>query len=107
MFFFLFSLRYFEYIKKHHPVKIEEARATLQSHFKGINKLVNESMILLYKLPDVARRFQLDLPDWIPKHPALVSLKERVRRSIHAKALVILCENVLDDFLPKISVFIL
>ena len=97
MFFFLFSLRFFEYIKKHHPVKIEEARATLQSHFKGINKLVNESMILLYKLPDVARRFQLDLPDWIPKHPALVSLKESVRRSINAKALVILheCEKLM------------
>ena len=46
---------------------------------------MNESMILLYKLPDVARRFQLDLPDWIPKHPALVSLKERVRISINAE----------------------
>lgn len=81
----LHNLRYFEYIKKHHPVKIEEARATLQSHFKGINKLVNESMLLLYKLPDVARRFQLDLPDWIPKHPALPTEKPTVEKSSAAK----------------------
>lgn len=68
-----FSLRYFEYVQKHHPEKAEEAREALQNHFKGINKLVNESMILLYKLPEVARQFQFDLPDWIPKPPALVS----------------------------------
>lgn len=68
-----FSLRYFEYIQKHHPEKAEEARQSMQNHFKLINKLVNESMILLYKLPEIARQFQFDLPDWIPKPPALVS----------------------------------
>lgn len=68
-----FSLRYFDYVQKRHPEKAEESREALQNHLKNINNLVNESMILLYKLPDIAREFQLDLPDWIPKPPALVN----------------------------------
>ena len=60
-------------MQKHHPEKAEELREALQSHLENINNLVNESMVLLYKLPDIARQFQLDLPDWIPKPPALVN----------------------------------
>ena len=71
--FFFFSLRYFEYVQKHRPEKAEEAREALQTHLKLINNLVNESLILLYKLPEIARQFQVNLPDWIPKPPALVS----------------------------------
>ncbi|RMX60703.1 hypothetical protein pdam_00006820 [Pocillopora damicornis] len=67
----LHNLRYFDYVQKHHPGKAEEARESLQNHLKRINNLVNESMVLLYKLPDIARKFQLELPDWIPKPPAL------------------------------------
>lgn len=67
----LHNLRYFDYVQKHHPEKAEEARESLQNHLKRINNLVNESMVLLYKLPDIARKFQLELPDWIPKPPAL------------------------------------
>lgn len=66
-------MRYFEYVQKHHPDKAEESREALQNHLKNINNLVNESMILLYKLPEIARQFQFDLPDWIPKPPALVN----------------------------------
>ena len=71
--FLFFSLRYFEYVQKHRPEKAEEAREALQTHLKLINNLVNESLILLYKLPEIARQFQVNLPDWIPKPPALVS----------------------------------
>ena len=74
MYWLILSLRYFEYVQKHNQEKADEARGSLQNHFKAMNKLVNESMILLYKLPEVARQFQLDLPDWIPKHPALVRI---------------------------------
>ncbi|KAL9964038.1 hypothetical protein ACROYT_G027612 [Oculina patagonica] len=81
----LHNLRYFEYVQKHHPEKAEEAREALQNHFKGINKLVNESMILLYKLPEVARQFQFDLPDWIPKPPALPTEAPTVEKSSAAK----------------------
>ena len=75
----LFSLRYFDYVQKHHPEKAEEARGSLQNHLKRINNLVNESMVLLYKLPDIARKFQLELPDWIPKPPALVSMRAAIK----------------------------
>ena len=71
--FLFFSLRYFEYVQKHRPEKAEEAREALQTHLKLINNLVNESLILLYKIPEIARQFQVNLPDWIPKPPALVS----------------------------------
>ena len=77
-----FSLRYFEYVQKHHPEKVEESREALQNHLKNINNLVNESMILLYKLPEIARQFQIDLPDWIPKPPALVNSEIQYSTSI-------------------------
>ena len=75
----LFSLRYFDYVQKHHPEKAEEARESLQNHLKHINNLVNESMVLLYKLPDIARKFHLELPDWIPKPPVLVSMRAAIK----------------------------
>lgn len=81
----LHNLRYFEYVQKHNQEKADEARGSLQNHFKAMNKLVNESMILLYKLPEVARQFQLDLPDWIPKHPALPTEKPTPEKSSSAK----------------------
>lgn len=81
----LHNLRYFEYVQKHHPEKVEESREALQNHLKNINNLVNESMILLYKLPDIAREFQLDLPDWIPKPPALPTEAPTVDKSSAAK----------------------
>lgn len=81
----LHNLRYFEYMQKHHPEKAEESREALQNHLKNINNLVNESMILLYKLPEIARQFQIDLPDWIPKPPALPTEAPTVEKSSAAK----------------------
>lgn len=81
----LHNLRYFEYVQKHHPDKAEESREALQNHLKNINNLVNESMILLYKLPEIARQFQIDLPDWIPKPPALPTEAPTVEKSSAAK----------------------
>lgn len=81
----LHNLHYFDYVLKHHPEKAEEARESLQNHLKRINNLVNESMVLLYKLPDIARKFQMELPDWIPKPPALPTEAPTVEKSSAAK----------------------
>lgn len=71
----LHNLRHFEFVKKHSPKKAEDIRGILQQHLRLINQHVNQSMILLYKLPEIARHFRFILPDWAPKPPTPMTEK--------------------------------
>jgi len=66
----LHNLRHFEFVKKHSPKRVEQLRVVLQRHLELINRHVNESMVLLYKLPEIAQHFRFILPDWAPKPPS-------------------------------------
>jgi pyrroline-5-carboxylate reductase len=61
-------------MSKTSPDKIDELRETFQSHLSSINQRVNETMVLLSKLPEVARKFYFELPTWAPKPKVLVSV---------------------------------
>lgn len=78
----LHNLRHFEFMKKHHPKKAEEIRGILQEHLRLINEHVNQSMVLLYKLPEIARQFRFILPDWAPKPPAPATEKPTTEEDV-------------------------
>ena len=67
------SLRYLEYVRKHHPDMEKEAVDSLRDHLKLLESKANDTLHLLFTLPQVARQLKPDdLPVWIPPLPALV-----------------------------------
>ena len=62
-------------MRKHHPEQEEQSVETLRGHFKLIEEQVNNTLTLLFKLPEIARQLKpTDLPSWIPKVPSLVCI---------------------------------
>lgn len=52
---------------KSDPDNADKLRRSFQAHLKLINDKVNQTMQLLYKVPNVARKFNIELPAWVPK----------------------------------------
>jgi len=52
---------------KSDPENADRLRQNFQAHLKYINDKVNQTMQLLYKVPKVARKFNIELPSWVPK----------------------------------------
>ena len=62
-------------MRKHHPEQEEQSVETLRGHFKLIEEQVNNTLTLLFKLPEIARQLKpTDLPSWMPKVPSLVCI---------------------------------
>lgn len=76
-------------MSKINPEKLDELRETFHNHLEAINQRINDTMMLLYKLPKIARKFYFELPTWAPKPKVLVSSS----KSLHISRMHLLNKN--------------